>query len=125
MEVLSNEHYQQLADAVNKVVDKHGVSQMENHVDTYGDRAIWDIYFMANGKIWQTDDNANIKKLGRFGIKHDPDWQNKTRKYTDKHFESAMKSILNQKFKSVSDAYAKGGSVKTKYFTGHLSFLNW
>ena len=21
--------------------------------------------------------------------------------------------------------FAKGGSVKTKYFTGHLSFLNW
>jgi hypothetical protein len=46
---------------------------------------------------------------------------------TRKHRTGTVKekNTLERAEEIVFDKYAKGGSVKTKYFTGHLSFLNW
>ncbi len=94
---LSEEHYQQLADAVDKVIDHYGEENIKEYIEANGIAGRYNVQFDATKRIWMDDDNANIEKQGRLGIKHDPDWRTRTRMYTDDHFDSTMKSIFKQR----------------------------
>lgn len=94
---LSEGHYQQLADAVDKVIDYYGEPNIKEFIEDNGIAGRSRIQFEATKRIWMEDGNPNLEKSGRLGIKHDPDWRTRTRMYTDDHFDSAMKSIFKQR----------------------------
>ena len=105
---LPERHYQTLADALDKVIDHYGEDAIKDYLERNGAQGRYAVYRQATNRIWMDDDNANLRG-DRFGIKHDPDWRTRTRMYTDKHFDSATKSILAQKLGNGRKRMALGG----------------
>jgi len=105
---LPERHYQTLADALDKVIDHYGKDAIKDYLERNGAQGRYAVYRQATNRIWMDDDNANLRG-DRFGIKHDPDWRTRTRMYTDKHFDSATKSILTQKLGNGRKRMALGG----------------
>jgi hypothetical protein len=105
---LPERHYQTLADALDKVIDHYGKDAIKDYIERNGEQGRYAVYRQATNRIWMDDDNPNLRG-DRFGIKHDPDWRTRTRMYTDKHFDSATKSILSQKLGKGRKRMALGG----------------
>ena len=104
----SDKHYHILADAIDKVINHYGKTEVKDFVEKNGIYGRYQIQKQATNRLWMDDDNANLRG-DRFGIVKNDNWRNETRQYNDKQFDSAVKSILRQKLGIKN--YAKGGQL--------------
>ena len=108
----SDKHYHQLDNALDKVINHYGEKEIKDYLDkNKGQFGRYQLQKQATNRISMSDDNLNIKS-GRFGIAKDDNWR-KEANYTDKQFDSAVKSILRQRL-GVKN-FAKGGTIKSKF----------
>ena len=104
----SDKHYYQLANALDKVINRFGEKEIKDYLDeNNGHFGRYQLQKQATNRISMSDDNLNIKS-GRWGIAKDDNWR-KEANYTDKQYDSAVKSILRQRLGI--KVYAKGGST--------------